>query len=282
MVVPARRCVILSPGGSALVRRWIQTPSVAKVLSAATRRGRSSSELPLRPAPGRRPGRPVGLRRAYGRSPHALVDGVASDASAAPSTHGPDRALDRLEAEIKGRQSWHSRWHQRVRADRAQLLPGAPGARRRHRDRRRERPRRRRDDGAPAQVRLGARPARRRRVALGDGVDHASAARRSSCSPSATRRRCRGATSASTSCSSRPASSRRATARRSTSTRGAKKVVISAPATDPDVTLVLGVNDDAYDPRRSTTSSRTPRARRTASRRSRRCCTTRSGSSRAS
>src|SRR4051812_15242456 len=28
---------------------------------------------------------------------------------------------------------------------------------------------------------------------------------------------------------------------------GAKKVVISAPATDPDVTLVLGVNDDSYD-----------------------------------
>src|SRR5205809_1565510 len=31
-------------------------------------------------------------------------------------------------------------------------------------------------------------------------------------------------------------------------TAGAKKVVISAPASDPDVTLVLGVNDDAYDP----------------------------------
>jgi glyceraldehyde 3-phosphate dehydrogenase len=29
---------------------------------------------------------------------------------------------------------------------------------------------------------------------------------------------------------------------------GAKKVIISAPATEPDVTLVLGVNDDAYDP----------------------------------
>jgi glyceraldehyde 3-phosphate dehydrogenase len=29
---------------------------------------------------------------------------------------------------------------------------------------------------------------------------------------------------------------------------GAKKVVISAPATDPDVTLVLGVNDEEYDP----------------------------------
>jgi len=29
---------------------------------------------------------------------------------------------------------------------------------------------------------------------------------------------------------------------------GAKKVVISAPASDPDITIVLGVNDDAYDP----------------------------------
>jgi glyceraldehyde 3-phosphate dehydrogenase len=29
---------------------------------------------------------------------------------------------------------------------------------------------------------------------------------------------------------------------------GADKVVVSAPATDPDVTLVLGVNDEAYDP----------------------------------
>src|SRR5206468_595356 len=29
---------------------------------------------------------------------------------------------------------------------------------------------------------------------------------------------------------------------------GAKKVVISAPATDPDITIVLGVNDDVYDP----------------------------------
>src|SRR5919201_453494 len=29
---------------------------------------------------------------------------------------------------------------------------------------------------------------------------------------------------------------------------GARKVVISAPATDPDITVVLGVNDDEYDP----------------------------------
>jgi glyceraldehyde 3-phosphate dehydrogenase (phosphorylating) len=31
-------------------------------------------------------------------------------------------------------------------------------------------------------------------------------------------------------------------------TAGAKKVLISAPATDPDITLVLGVNDEKYDP----------------------------------
>ena len=30
---------------------------------------------------------------------------------------------------------------------------------------------------------------------------------------------------------------------------GAKKVIISAPSKDPDVTLVLGVNDQAYDPK---------------------------------
>ena len=54
---------------------------------------------------------------------------------------------------------------------------------------------------------------------------------------------------------------------------GAKKVVISAPATEPDITIVLGVNDDGTT-RTRITSSPTPPARRTASRRSRRCCTT--------
>jgi glyceraldehyde 3-phosphate dehydrogenase len=33
-------------------------------------------------------------------------------------------------------------------------------------------------------------------------------------------------------------------------TAGATKVVISAPATDPDITIVLGVNDEKYDPER--------------------------------
>ncbi|MEA3346161.1 MAG: type I glyceraldehyde-3-phosphate dehydrogenase [Chloroflexota bacterium] len=31
-------------------------------------------------------------------------------------------------------------------------------------------------------------------------------------------------------------------------TAGAKKVIISAPATDPDITIVLGVNEEEYDP----------------------------------
>jgi glyceraldehyde 3-phosphate dehydrogenase len=31
---------------------------------------------------------------------------------------------------------------------------------------------------------------------------------------------------------------------------GAKKVLITAPATDPDVTIVLGVNDGEYDPKK--------------------------------
>ena len=58
---------------------------------------------------------------------------------------------------------------------------------------------------------------------------------------------------------------------------GAKKVIVSAPAKEPDVTVALGVNFETYDPE-LTTSSRTRPARRTASLRSRRCCTRRSAS----
>ncbi|MCG6496659.1 type I glyceraldehyde-3-phosphate dehydrogenase [Kitasatospora sp. A2-31] len=35
-------------------------------------------------------------------------------------------------------------------------------------------------------------------------------------------------------------------------TAGAKKVIISAPATDEDITIVMGVNDDKYDPAQHT------------------------------
>ena len=48
---------------------------------------------------------------------------------------------------------------------------------------------------------------------------------------------------------------------------GAKKVIISAPATEPDVTVALGVNFDSLRPRAATTSSPTPPARPTAWRR---------------
>ena len=58
---------------------------------------------------------------------------------------------------------------------------------------------------------------------------------------------------------------------------GAKKVIISAPAKEPDVTLALGANFEPTTPT-STTSSRMRRARRTAWRRWRSCCTNRSAS----
>ena len=51
---------------------------------------------------------------------------------------------------------------------------------------------------------------------------------------------------------------------------GAKKVIISAPATDPDITVALGVNPTTTT-RTTTTSSRTRPARPTALRRWRRC-----------
>ena len=63
---------------------------------------------------------------------------------------------------------------------------------------------------------------------------------------------------------------------------GAKKVIISAPASNEDVTIVMGVNHDDVRPGRSTPSSPTRRARRTASARWPRRSTTSSASSRAS
>jgi glyceraldehyde 3-phosphate dehydrogenase (phosphorylating) len=60
---------------------------------------------------------------------------------------------------------------------------------------------------------------------------------------------------------------------------GARKVIVSAPAKEPDVTVALGVNfDEAYDPERHLTSCRTPRVRRTALLRWRRCSTRHSAS----
>ena len=63
---------------------------------------------------------------------------------------------------------------------------------------------------------------------------------------------------------------------------GAAKVVISAPATDPDVTVVLGVNDDQYD--RRAARDHLERVLHDELRRARwrRCCTRRGASSAAS
>jgi glyceraldehyde 3-phosphate dehydrogenase len=62
---------------------------------------------------------------------------------------------------------------------------------------------------------------------------------------------------------------------------GARKVIISAPAKDEDITIVMGANEGDYDPER-TTSSPTRRAPRTPSSRWPRCCTSPSASPRAS
>ena len=83
--------------------------------------------------------------------------------------------------------------------------------------------------------------------------DHGDCARRSTATrspspPSATRRSCRGASTASTSSSSPPASSAPATAAAAHLAAGARKVLISAPGKDVDATIVLGVNDETYDP----------------------------------
>ena len=87
----------------------------------------------------------------------------------------------------------------------------------------------------------------------GDGRPHrrrrsSSTAARSRSSRRRTRRPCRGATSASTSSSSRPASSPTPTKATAHIDAGAQKVIISAPAKDEDITIVLGVNEDKYDP----------------------------------
>ena len=75
-----------------------------------------------------------------------------------------------------------------------------------------------------------------------------STATRSRSSPSAIRPTCRGATWASTSCSRARASSPTPTKARAHIDAGAKKVIISAPAKHEDITIVLGVNEDRYDP----------------------------------
>ncbi len=86
-------------------------------------------------------------------------------------------------------------------------------------------------------------------VDAGDELDLLRRQAGSRCWPSAIPRSCPGRTSASRSWSSPRACSWTARTPPSTSRRAPSKVIISAPAKDPDVTVALGVNfDEAYDP----------------------------------
>ena len=63
---------------------------------------------------------------------------------------------------------------------------------------------------------------------------------------------------------------------------GAKKVIISAPATDEDITIVIGVNDDDYDPAKHHDHLQRLLHHQLPRRRWRRSCSTASASSAAS
>ena len=64
--------------------------------------------------------------------------------------------------------------------------------------------------------------------------------------------------------------------------QGAKKVIISAPAKDPDITVVMGVNDQDYDPARHDLVSTGVLHHQLPGAAGRRCCSIPSASSRAS
>ena len=117
-----------------------------------------------------------------------------------------------------------------------------------HRGRRGQRPDRREDARAPAQVRLGprqvrtarSRPARARSSSTAREVKVLAERDPAALPWAATRRRRRRRVDR--------ASSPTRRRRRRTSQAGAKKVIISSPATNEDITIVIGVNDDDYDP----------------------------------
>ena len=120
-----------------------------------------------------------------------------------------------------------------------------------HRHRRRQRSRRRGDDGAPAEVRQHPRPVPRPRSARPTTASR-SATHASRSSPSATRPTLPwGDLGVDVVIESTGFFTKAADARKHVDA-GAKKVIISAPATDEDVTIVMGVNDGAYDPAKHT------------------------------
>ena len=191
--------------------------------------GGSSSELP-----GPAPRRPASRSRAktaesYGLRPHAAR--VRLDRQ--PTTRGAPDGQDQG-------------WDQRLRPHRPELPARPAPARRRLRDRRRERHRRHEDDGAPAQARLRARQSRRPGRG-GRRLDHVGGHEIKFLSERDPGSLPWGDLGIEVAIESTGLFTERDGAEKHLEA-GAKKVVISAPATDPDVTIVLGVNDDEYDP----------------------------------
>ena len=163
-----------------------------------------------------------------------------------------DRCACRLSADlsqfrVESPHGEDTRRDQRIRPHRPQLLPRRAGARRRLRDRRVQRPRRRGDDGAPAPVRLACsgRSSGDVEVEAGslkvDGNELKGLAERDPAELPW------GELGVDVVIESTGFFTKRDGAQKHLDA-GARKVIISAPATDPDITLVLGVNDDQYDP----------------------------------
>ena len=137
--------------------------------------------------------------------------------------------------------------HQRLRPHRPELLPGLADARRRLRDRRRQRPRRRRRRWrtcSSSTRRSGRSPGE---VSVEDGVLHAAGQEIKLLVERDPAAMPWGDLGVDVVLESTGFFTDRDGAQKHLDA-GAQKVVISAPATDPDITLALGVNDDSYDP----------------------------------
>src|SRR6266508_2257823 len=141
----------------------------------------------------------------------------------------------------------HQGRHQRVRSDRPELLPSGEATGDRHRLRRGQRHHRREDPRPSAEVRLCAgdvprrghsdrdQHLRRRRRAQGAGGEGPG--------EPAVEGACARIVIESTGLFTKREDADKHIA------AGAEKVIISAPAKGEDITMVLGVNDDAYDPK---------------------------------
>ena len=210
-----------------LARPAADSDPVRRQVSSGRRRGGSSSELPLRP-----PACAGAARRLRRATDFSRTGPVRLDWQ--PTTRGLRDGQDQG-------------GHQRLRPHREELLARPARARRRLRDRRGRTTSAPRDDGAPARYdsthgHLDSRSRRETTRSRSTDTRSSSSGERDPADAAlgGSRRRRRRRVD-------RPVHQARRSAQKHLQA-GAKKVVISAPATDPDITIVLGVNDDEYDP----------------------------------